>query len=171
MGNMDLFLQRTNGTRKDSFNRLQCSKLLSIYNARICMVAGNTYVNPASFCGSRLYLFMSKVSEKHRLFQDGMNIGLQTKYTMEIWLCFKVKKKCFCHNQWMVPRMSTSSIRNLRLHQRKRIGLYWRLEIGLEDMGIVNLSGLAMRIHSHCPPLIFPNARYLIRKYRSKKYH
>lgn len=62
---MDLFLQCANGTRKDSFHRLQCSKLLSIYNARIFMVAGNTsyillYNSKNPFCGSHFHSFMIK---------------------------------------------------------------------------------------------------------------
>lgn len=59
VGNMDLLFQCTNGTRKDSFHCLQCSKLLSVYNAWACMVAGNTLgisllktMNPS--CGSIL---------------------------------------------------------------------------------------------------------------------
>lgn len=41
VGDMDLFLQCTNGTRKDPINCLQCSKLLPVCSARACLVAGN----------------------------------------------------------------------------------------------------------------------------------
>lgn len=87
-----------------------------------------------------------------------MNIGLQTRYMMETWLSFKVKRKYFSQKPWKAVILTNSTQASLS-HQHKPIGLCWHFETGWGDTAMANRNGLA-RATSRCHQLYYPNVRY-----------